>query len=187
MNVQSTLRLPPSLLARKMLCSSYVPASFNENDQFKFHALHAISMIRVIERHIRAGYRLTDIERRGKGYIIDLLFETVSTGRKRLNEVKSSRTIREVHRIQAGIYATLPIDTNIDEIAVSNKETDEILNPQFIENVRRQAELTREMLANNSKEAETRYTPHDNVYYTCANPACVLRRPASSETPANPQ
>jgi hypothetical protein len=127
------------------------------------------------------------VERGGNGYRIDLLFESISTGRKRLNEVKSSKTIREVHRIQAALYAALPVHMNIDEIAVSNKETDEILNPQFIENVRRQAESMREMLVNNPMEAATRYTPHDDVCYTCANPACVLRRSASSEAPANPQ
>jgi hypothetical protein len=172
MNVQSTSEPSPSLLARKILCSAYVPAPFNQEDRFRFQALHAIAMIRVIARHIRSGYRLTDIERRGKGYIVDLLFQAISSGIKRLDEVKSSRTIREVHRIQAALYATLHLHTIVDEIAVSNREKDEILSSEFIDDVRRRAEITREFLENNVEAAASRYTPHEDVCYTCANEAC---------------
>jgi hypothetical protein len=172
MTVQSTLRLPPSLLARKILCSAYVPAPFTEADRFRFQALHSVSMIRVITRHLRSGYRLMDIERRGKGYVIDLLFEAISSRRKRLNEVKSSKTIREVHRLQAAIYAALCPCADIDEIAVSNKEKDEILSSDFIESVQQRAKLTREFITNNSGEAAVRYTPHKDICYTCANTSC---------------
>ncbi len=172
MNVQPTLGLAPSLLARKMLCSAYVPAPFNENDRFKFQALHAVSMIRVIARHIRSGYRLTDIERRGKGYIIDLLFEAASTGTRRLDEVKSSKTIRDVHRMQAALYAALAVHMNIDEIAVSNREIDEILSSDFIEEVERRAQFTRQLLITDPVAATTTYTPHEDCCYICGNSAC---------------
>lgn len=180
MTLQKLQRLSPSLLARKILCVAYVPKPFGEEDRFRFQTLHAFSMIKVIARHLRSGYRLTGIEQRGRGYIIDLMFEAISTGRKRLNEVKSSKTIREVHRIQAALYAGLPIHGNIDEVVVSNKENDEILNPSFIEDVHRRAEATREMLVNHPYEAATRYTPHDDICYTCGNTAC----PFQVQTPA---
>jgi hypothetical protein len=175
MTLQKPQRLSPSLLARKILCVAYVPKPFGEENRFRFQTLHAFSMIKVIARHLRSGYRLTDIERRGNGYRIDLLFEAISTGRKRLDEVKSSRTIREVHRIQAALYAGLPIHSNIDEVVVSNKENDEILNSSFIEDVHGRAEATREMLANHPYEAAIRYTPHDDVCYTCGNTACPFQ------------
>ena len=172
MTLQKPQSLSPSLLARKILCVAYVQKPFGEEDRFRFRTLHALSMIKVIARHLRSGYKLTGIEQRGRGYIVDLLFEAMFSGRKRLNEVKSSRTIREVHRIQAALYAGLPIHRNIDEVVVSNKENDEILDFNFIENVHRKAEATREMLVNHPHEAATAYTPHDDVCYTCGNTAC---------------
>jgi hypothetical protein len=131
-----------------------------------------MTAIRVIARHLQLGYRLMEVERGGNGYRIDLLFEAISTGRKRLDEVKSSRTIREVHCIQAALYATLHLHTIVDEIAVSNREKDEILSSEFIDDVRRRAEITREFLENNVEAAASRYTPHKDVCYTCANEAC---------------
>jgi len=175
MTPQEPQRLSPSLLARKILCVAYVPKPFGEEDRFRFQILHAFSMIKVIARHLRSGYRLTDIERRGNGYRIDLLFEAISTGRKRLDEVKSSRTIREVHRIQAALYATLPRHTNVDEIAVSNKETDEVLSSDFIERVQRQVQLTRQLIISDPMGAAIRYTPHEDCCYTCGNTACPFQ------------
>ena len=180
MTLQKPQRLSPSLLARKILCVAYVPKPFGEQERFRFQTLHAFSMIKVIARHLRSGYRLTGIEQRGRGYIIDLMFEAISTGRKRLNEVKSSKTIREVHRIQAALYAGLPIHRNIDEVVVSNKENDEILNSYFIEDVHRRAEITRKILESDPDAAATRYTPHEDICYTCANPDCPFRLRAPS-------
>jgi hypothetical protein len=112
------------------------------------------------------------VEGGGCGYRIDLLFESISTGRKRLNEVKSSKTIREVHRIQAALYAALPVHMNIDEIAVSNKEIDEILSSDFIEEVQRRAQSTRQLLIADPVTAGTTYTPHEDCCYICGNNAC---------------
>ena len=55
----SEIRLPPSLLAKKILCLAYVPAPFDEEFRFRFRALHSMSAIRVIARHLRLGYILT--------------------------------------------------------------------------------------------------------------------------------
>jgi len=172
MSIQPTLRLAPSLLARKILCIGYVPAPFRGSDRLKFQGLHAMTTIRVIARHLQLGYRLMKVERGGNGYRIDLLFEAISTGRKRLNEVKSSKTIREVHRIQAALYATLPEHMNIDEIAVSNKETDEILSSDFIEEAQRRAQSTRQLLITDPVTAASTYTAHEDCCYVCGNRSC---------------
>jgi len=112
------------------------------------------------------------VEQSGGGYRIDLMFESISTGRKRLNEVKSSKTIREVHRIQAALYAALPVHMNIDEIAVSNKEIDEILSPDFIEEVQRRARFTCQLLSTDLVTAATTYTPHEDCCYICGSRSC---------------
>jgi len=172
MILSRSVKLSPSLLARKILCIGYVPAPFRESDRLKFQGLHAMTTIRVIARHLQLGYRLMKVERGGGGYRIDLLFESISTGRKRLNEVKSSKTIREVHRIQAALYAALPVHINIDEIAVSNKEIDEILSPDFIEEVQRRAQFTRQLLIANPVTAASTYTAHEDCCYICENKSC---------------
>jgi len=112
------------------------------------------------------------VEHGSGGYRIDLLFELISTGRRRLNEVKSSKTIREVHRIQAALYAALPVHMNIDEIAVSNKEIDEILTSDFIEEVKRRAQFTCQLLINDPVTAATTYTAHEDCCYICGNRSC---------------
>jgi len=166
------VKLPPSLLARKILCIGYVPSPFRDFDRLKFQGLHATATIRVIARHLQQGYRLMKVERGGNGYRIDLIFESISTGRKRLNEVKSSKTIREVHRIQAALYAALPVHMNIDEIAVSNKESDEILSPDFIDEVQRRAQFIRQLLIIDPVTAATTYTPHEDCCYICGSRSC---------------
>jgi hypothetical protein len=166
------MKVSPSLLARKILCMGYVPAPFREADRLKFQGLHAMATIRVIARHLQLGYRLMEVERGGGGYRIDLLFESISTGRRRLNEVKSSKTIREVHRIQAALYAALAVHMNIDEIAVSNKEIDEILSSDFIEEVERRAQFTRQLLITDPVTATSTYTAHEDCCYICENRSC---------------
>jgi len=176
MIVSRPMGLSPSLLARKILCMGYNPTPFKDSDRLKFQGLHAMTTLRVIARHLQLGYRLMKVEQSGAGYRIDLMFESIYTGRKRLNEVKSSKTIREVHRIQAALYAALPLHTNIDEIAVSNKEIDEILSPDFIEEVQRHAQFTRQLLITDPVTAATTYTPHEDCCYTCGNRGCPFLR-----------
>jgi hypothetical protein len=184
MNIQSALRLTPSLLARKILCMGYVPAPFRDSDRLKFQGLHAMTTIRVIARHLQLGYRLMKVEQGGGGYRIDLLFEAISTGRKRLNEVKSSKTIREVHRIQAALYVPLLMPMNIDEIAVSNKEIDEILSSNFIEEVQRRAQSTRQLLIADPVTAASTYTVHEDCCYVCENKSCPF---LSTQPQSKPQ
>jgi len=182
MTVQFGLRIAPSLLARKILCLGYVSAPFSKADRFKFQALHAVTMLKVIARHIRSGYNLVDVEEKGKGYTIDLRFEEISSRRIRLDEVKSSKKIRQVHRLQAALY---PHSIAVDEIAVSNREIDEVLSSQFIQETRRRAETTCQLLASNPKRAVTTYTPNEDCCYICANSSCPFLGKALSEA-ANP-
>ena len=166
-------RLPPSLLARKILCTAYLPAPLSNIDRLKFLGLHAMNAIRVIVRHLHCGYRLLSIESGARGYRIDLLFVRISTGKRRLVEVKSSRRIREVHKIQAALYHAYSC---ADEIVISNRESDELLNLEYVQEIRRRAEFTHQILINDPEGAERTFTPHEDCCYICANKACRFAR-----------
>jgi hypothetical protein len=133
----------------------------------KFLGFHATTTVSVIARHIKKGYRLKDIERRLRGGRVDLVFEG-PTGRSRIVEVKSSREIREVHKIQAALYRKYVGD----EVVVSNRNLDVILDSEFIYEANNQADKTREFLATDPKKAAVTYRPHKDVCYTCDNTAC---------------
>jgi hypothetical protein len=180
MNAQRGTRLPPSILARKILCTGYVSAPIEDEERFRFQALHAMAIVRVIARHLKMGYRLRSVERGGRGYRIDLLFEG-SSGRVRIVEAKSSKQIREVHKIQAALYP----HADADEIAVSNREVDEVLDPEFIQEIRQRAELTRALLIDDPARAETTFTPHQDCCYTCANSGCPFLPKVRALTPAS--
>ncbi len=158
---------PPSLLARKVLCAAYISAPFDSESASKFHGFHASAAIRVISRHLKMGYKLDSIEKRGAGFRTDLVFTKPNVG-SRLVEVKSANKLREVHQIQAALY---PND-RYNEIVVSNRHQDLILTPEYINEARGRAHLTREFLSHNPEKAAIRYTPHEDVCYTCANEAC---------------
>lgn len=182
MKAISKLWPPPSLLARKILCPAYVSAPFNSRDAFKFQGMHASAALRVIARHLKMGFKLGAIEKGGAGFRIDLIFEKSDAGR-RLVEVKSSKKIREVHKIQAALY---PRD-KFDELVVSNRHEDLILDPEFIYNAKWRGEKTRELLAKDPKKAAVSYVPHEDVCYTCANESCPFNgwRTPVEDTPSD--
>lgn len=157
----------PSLLSKKMLCPAYRPAPFDKNQIPKFLGFHATTAVSVISRHIKKGYRLKDIEKRLRGMRIDLVFES-PTGRTRIVEVKSSREIKEVHKIQAALYRKY----EGDEVVVSNRNQDIILDPGFIYQTNNEADDVREFLASDPKKAAVTYRPHKDACYTCGNTAC---------------
>lgn len=134
-----------------------------------------MSLLKVIARHLKMEYTLERLERGAKGYRIDLLFRD-PTGRIRLDEVKSSKKIREVHKIQAALYA-MP---DVDEIAVSNSQEDQVLTAQFIQGVQERAQHTIALLSHDPRSAATTYTPHEDVCYICANIACPFNSQATS-------
>jgi len=176
MTVQRATKLTPWLLSRKIICAAYLPAPFNDAERVIFLGLHAMTVVKVIARHLRMGYMLKDVERRGNGYRTDLILVSPS-GARRVSEVKSAKEIKEVHRIQAALYA----NAEVDEIAVSNRDNDEVLDPRFVQDILKRAQLTRQLLIRDPSAAASIYTPHHDICGMCANVACpFLARPNAS-------
>lgn len=160
--------LAPSLLSRKMICTAYVPAPFDDSDRFRFQALHALAVLKVVRRHLRLGYKLLGLEQRENGARIDISFQTPQ-GRMRMHEVKSARELNEVHVNQAALYWT----PKWDEVAVSNGDRDLVLTVDQIRRVQEQAEVVRELLINQPDLAASTFTPSDGVCNTCVNHKCL--------------
>jgi len=177
MSQEKRSRLSPSLLARKILCPAYVPAPFGQDNRVKFLGFHAMAIVKVISRHLKLGYALKGVEQSGPGYRIDLLFESPS-GIRRLAEVKSAKKIREIHRLQAALYHHHNLS---NEIVVSNGDTDEVLDPEFIFETRRRAEITRKVLTDTPEMAAQIYVPNGDTCYACGNSRCPFQSPRSTE------
>jgi hypothetical protein len=171
-------RLSPSTLARLILCPAYVAAPFDEANRLKFQGLHAIAVLRVIARHIKQGFQLKSVERRGRGLRIDLEFQKPD-GKICVNEVKSARELTEAHKIQAALY--WDGDQN-HEVFLSNGSTDIMLPRDYLEKVRQQAETTRAFLRDHPDEAEITFRPDPCVCRYCGNQRCpfLTNRPAST-------
>jgi hypothetical protein len=129
--------------------------------------MHAMTLLKVVGRHLKAGYILKQVECFLGKARIDLLFQD-PMGKVRLAEVKASNKIREVHKIQAALYAA----PNIDQIVVSTNNEDQVLTPQFIEEIRKRSEDTIQFLSSDPAEAARTYTPHEDSCYICANSSC---------------
>lgn len=140
---------------------------FQPEDRFNFICLHAYTMTRVITRHLRMGFLLEAIEKRINGCRVDLVFKT-PLGTTRVNEVKSARELREVHRIQAALYW----QPSFDEIVLSNGREDIILPLEYVRNAQEQAEAARNLLLNRPDEAASTYRPNKDICSTCANVSC---------------
>jgi hypothetical protein len=96
----------------------------------------------------------------------------------RLVEVKSSKRVREVFKIQAALMFPY---SGADEVAVSNGETEELLTPHFVEQTLAKKEVVEELLAKDPLGAARTYTPHPDACYTCGNTACPY--PCDREAP----
>ena len=171
MNQEKRLRFSPSILARKILCPAYVPAPFDSDNRAKFLGFHAMAIVKVISRHLKLGYALRGVERNGPGYRIDLLFESPS-GVTRLAEVKSAKKIREVHRLQAALYHQNDLS---NEIVVSNGDIDEVLDPEFICETQRRAQITLKILTDAPELAAQIQLPNGDTCYTCGNTRCPFQ------------
>ena len=168
LTAQQTRKLSPSRLARLILCPAYVPSGFNAQDRFRFQGLHAITTLRVIARHIRQGFQLKSIERRGYGFRVDLEF-LGADGRLRASEVKSAREFTEVHRIQAALYLQ---QGSYDEVVLSNGTSDLALPREYVEEIHRQAEVTTRLLRDSPGQAAVTFRPNSCVCRICANYRC---------------
>lgn len=162
-----SLRIPPSLLARKIVCPAYFPRPFPEDARLRFLGMHAMTALRVIRRHLGLGYQLREIEKRGNGCRADLVFQDAS-GRLRVCEVKSAKVLTRLHHIQTALYS----NRDYDEVVLSNRETDIQLTRDYIESVLHQAQTTRELLINHAQEAASTFRPGEDICRTCANQRC---------------
>lgn len=161
------LSLPPSLLSRKMICAAYVPAPFDDSDRFRFQAYHALAIVKVIKRHLKIGFALRGIELRNEnGYRNDVVFIRPD-GMTRAVEVKSGKTLTEVHRIQAALYWSPGA-----EIAVSNGNVDIVLSAEYISSVRERAEEVRKLLTERPDIAVGSFNPVFGVCRICSNKSC---------------
>jgi hypothetical protein len=168
MTTASISKLSPSSLARLILCPAYIGAPFDQENRLKFQGLHAIAVLRVIARHIKQGFLLKSVERRGRGLRIDLEFQKPD-GKIRVHEVKSARELTEVHRIQAALY--WDGDGN-HEIVLSNGSMDIVLPQEYLEKVHQQAEATRVFLREHPSEAAVAFRPDPCVCRYCGNASC---------------
>ena|SRR2546425_12366240 len=165
---QLSATMAPSILAYKILCSGYIPRPFDPSSRFRILGLHALATVSVIRRHLNKGFKLIGIERAGRGFRLDLLFES-QTNKIRLVEVKSARILREIHLVQGALYYRP--DSGVDEIAVSNRQADQVLTSQYILDVAEKAEKVMNLLRNNPVTAATSYTPNSECRY-CSNSKC---------------
>lgn len=166
-NSPGRIILSPSSLAGKILCPAFSPRPFPEDARLRFLGLHAMTALRVIRRHLRLGYDLLEIEKRGNGCRADLIFEDAS-GRRRVCEVKSARVLTKLHHIQAALYSS----PDYDEVVLSNRETDIQLTKDYIASVLRQAQITRELLINHAREAASTFRPEEDLCRICVNQRC---------------
>ncbi len=81
----------PSLLSKKMVCPAFTPSPMSKKDWFHLMGIHAITVLKVIARHLAASYILEGIEARVNNGRIDLIFGNTVDGKKRRVEVKSAR------------------------------------------------------------------------------------------------
>jgi hypothetical protein len=157
----------PSALSKKLLCTAFVAAPFDPENAIRFHQLHAVAAMRTISRHLRAGFKLDSVEKPDRGCRTDLVFTKPDVG-IRLVEIKSSNTIREIHKLQAALYE----NERFDQIVVSNKHEDIILSPEYVMEVRARAHRVREFLAQHPDKAAITYTPHADICKFCINESC---------------
>jgi len=142
--------------------------------------MHALTVIKVLSRHLAMGYCLKSLERGGARLRLDLLLED-SAGRTRLIEVKSSKKIRETHRLQASLYRMARPD--VKEIVVSNGYIDEVLGEEYVSQAIEKAQFTIKLLESDPASAASMFSPHEDTCYICGNKGCPYLPPAKTADP----
>jgi hypothetical protein len=129
-----------------------------------------MTMVRVLRRYYRTKlWILLSPEHTGNGCRIDLLLLNLVTGIVRLVEVKSSKVIRDVFKIQAALCFP---HSGADEAAVSNGDKEELLTRSFIGETLAKKKIVEGMLAKHPRRAARTFTRHQDACYTCANMDC---------------
>jgi hypothetical protein len=161
------LKLSPSLLSKKMVCPAYLPSTMSDKDRFHLMGIHALTVLKVIARHLAEGYILECIEAKVYNGRIDLIFRNGVDGKKRRVEVKSAKKIHLYAKYQASIYWN-----GRDELVVSNSAADIVLSRQFIEEAIKLAKETDAFISEHPEEATKTYRPHNGVCRICGNHEC---------------
>ena len=139
-----------------------------------------MAMVRVLNGYYKTKmWLLLSPEHTRNGCRIDLLLLNLLTLIVRLVEVKSSKLIREVFKIQAALCFPY---SGADEVAVSNGETEELLTPDFVEQTLAKKNVVEELLANDPVKAARTYTRHPDACYTCDNATCAYLRDRAAST-----
>ena len=160
---QRKFKLSPSLLSKKMTCPAFTPSPMSKHDWLLLMGIHALTVLKVITRHLAAGYMLERIEAKINNGRVDLIFGNTLVGRKRRVEVKSSKEIRLYAKYQASLYWN-----GKDEVVISNSTADIVLSPEFMENAIELAEETQALIAEHPEEAAKTFRPHEEVCRICS-------------------
>ena len=162
-------RIPPSQLARKILCKAYLPEEFPRGlAGLHLRWKHSDEMIGVLRLLYSEEWVVIGVELPSNGGRLDIL-AVAPDQRKIAVEVKSHRgELRELDKIQAALYWAPQFDC----MAVANRHEISIMTPQFVQEVRTAANTTRECLDKQPELAAVSFTPHTDVCATCRNLRC---------------
>jgi hypothetical protein len=160
---ENKFKISPSLLSKKMTCPAFTPSPMSKHDWFHLMGIHALTVLKVITRHLAAGYILERIEAKVNNGRVDLIFGNTIVGRKRRVEVKSAKEIRLYAKYQASLYWN-----GKDELVISNSTADIILSSEFMENAIELAEETQAFIAERPEEAAKTFRPHEEVCRICS-------------------
>jgi hypothetical protein len=162
-------RISPSQLARKILCKAYLPEKFPSGlTGLRLRWRHSDEMIGVLRLLFAEGSCVLGVEVPTNGGRVDIVARA-SDQRKIAVEVKSHRgDFRELDKIQAALYWSPQFDC----VAVANRHGISIMSPQFVQEVRTLANITRECLGKQPQLAAVSFTPHPDVCATCQNLRC---------------
>lgn len=135
----------------------------SKHDWLNLMGIHALTVLKVITRHLAAGYILESIEAKANNGRVDLIFKNTIVGRKRRVEVKSAKEIRLYAKYQASLYWN-----GKDEQVISNSTADIILSREFMENAVELAKETQALITEHSEEAGKTFRPHEEVCRICS-------------------
>jgi len=181
LHLGTRLRLSPSLLSKKMVCPAYVPSPMSSKDRFLLMGIHALTVLKVISRHLIQDYNLERIEAKVYNGRIDLIFSRKGDAeKKRRVEVKSAKQIHIYAKYQASLYWN-----GKDELVVSNSAADIVLPHEFIEDAIRLAEETDAFIAEHPDEAAKTYRPQEGICRICGKHGCPSKSTTSGKYSAN--
>ena len=168
-SLERGFRLPPSILSKKMICPAYITSPMRNEDRLRFLGFHAMTVQKVIARHLEMGCILEGIESKANRGRVDLIFRHAN-GKKRQVEVKSGKKIYLYAQYQAALYWN-----GRDELVVSNPIEYMLLSQEFIEKAINLAQETETFLTNYPEKATELFKPSSDLCRICGNNKCSLK------------